>query len=191
MTDQPVVEEQKEEPKTDWAKEIRGWIIYFATLFAVLFVIINYVGQLVQVDGISMVDNLHDDDKLIIDKLSYRFHEPERFDIVVFPSPISEGERYIKRIIGLPGETVQIDNNGRIWIDGEVLEEDYGYEVIEDPGMAVNPITLGEDEYWCMGDNRNVSLDSREIGPVQGDKFMGRAFVRVWPLQDIGLLSHE
>ncbi len=183
-------QEPEKEP-INWRKEILGWVIYFVCLFGGIYVLVHYVGVMVQVDGDSMVDNLHDNDRLVMDKLSYRFHDPERFDIVVFPSPIAENEQYIKRIIGLPGETIQIKENGDIYIDGKVLEEDFGYERILDPGMAAEPITLGADEYFCMGDNRNVSLDSREIGPIDGNQFMGRTFFRVWPLNDIGFLDTE
>lgn len=178
-----------EKEPIDWKKEIRGWIIYFVCLFGGMYLIYNYVGVMVQVEGTSMVDELHDNDRLVMDKLSYRFHAPERFDVVVFPSPIAEKEQYIKRIIALPGETIQINDQGVIFIDGEVLEEDFGYEPILDPGIARNPITLGENEYFCMGDNRNVSLDSREIGPINGEDFMGKTFFRVWPLSDIGFLD--
>lgn len=178
-----------EKEPINWRKEIMGWVVYFVCLFGGIYLLVTYVGVMVQVDGSSMVDELHHNDRLVMDKLSYRFHEPERFDIVVFPSPIAENEQYIKRIIGLPGETIQIDQEGKIYIDGEVLEEDFGYEQILDPGIAAEPIILGEDEYFCMGDNRNVSLDSREIGPIHGEAFMGKTFFRLWPLSDIGFLD--
>ena len=103
------------------------------------------------------------EDNLIVDKITYRFREPERFDIIVFPFEYEDNTFYIKRIIGLPGETVQIDRDGNIFINGEILEEGYGKEVIQEPGRAYEPITLGEDEYFVLGDNRNNSSDSRDM----------------------------
>ena len=99
----------------------------------------------------------------------------------------------IKRIIGLPGETVQIDENGNIYINGELLEENYGAETIQNPGRAANPITLGDDEYFVMGDNRNNSKDSRseEVGNVKRSQIIGRAWLRIWPLNKFGLLKHQ
>ena len=102
-------------------------------------------------------------------------------------------EYYIKRIIGLPGETVQIDENGNIYINGELLEENYGAETIQNPGRAAKPITLGDDEYFVMGDNRNNSKDSRseEVGNVKRSQIIGRAWLRIWPLNKFGLLKHQ
>ena len=98
---------------------------------------------------------MDDGDQLIVDKLTYRFHDPERFDIIVFPFRYKDNTYYIKRIIGLPGETVQIVD-GEIYINGELLEESYGREVMQDAGLAAEPITLGDDEYFemCIRDSR-------------------------------------
>ena len=130
-----------------------------------------------------------------MDKISYRFRDPERFDIIVFPFRYQENTFYIKRIIGLPGETVQIDEQGNIYIDGEILEESYGREVIrpENIGIAKDPIVLGEDEYFVMGDNRNNSSDSRTeiVGNIHRDEIIGRAWVRIWPLSKFGILKHQ
>ena len=95
--------------------------------------------------GGSMETTLSENDNLIVDKLTYRFNEPKRFDIVVFPYRYEKDTYYIKRIIGLPGETVFIDEEGNIFIDEELLQEDYGKETILDAGRAYEPITLGED----------------------------------------------
>ncbi|MCD7841766.1 MAG: signal peptidase I, partial [Lachnospiraceae bacterium] len=155
--------------------------------------ILHYVGQRTVVDGSSMNDTLTDGDNLIVEKLSYRFGDPERFDIIVFQPYEDSSEYYIKRIIGLPGETVRIDEDGNIYINGELLEEDYGKETIENPGRASEEITLGEDEYFVLGDNRNNSTDSRteRVGNVSRDSIVGKAWVRIWPLGSIGLLTHQ
>ena len=168
------------------------YIIYILIILALTYVIITYVGQRTRVSGSSMETTLSDGDNLIVDKLSYRFSDPSRFDIIVFP-PTGKKEYYIKRIIGLPGETVQIDENGNIYINGELLEENYGAETIQNPGRAVNPITLGDDEYFVMGDNRNNSKDSRseEVGNVKRSQIIGRAWLRIWPLNKFGLLKHQ
>lgn len=142
-----------------------------------------------------MEPTLDSGDNLIVDKISYRFRDPERFDIIVFPWKYEESTYYIKRIIGLPGETVQIDENGTIYINGEVLQESYGREVIkaEYVGLAAEPITLGEDEYFVMGDNRNNSTDSRSamVGNIKREDIIGRAWVRIWPFSKFGILKHQ
>lgn len=178
--------------KVDMKKEILSWVFYIAFVLVLTWVIITFVGQRTRVDGRSMMNTLHDGDNLIVEKLSYRFSDPKRFDIIVFP-PTGKKEYYIKRIIGLPGETVQIDENGNIYINGELLEENYGAETIQNPGRAANPITLGDDEYFVMGDNRNNSKDSRseEVGNVKRSQIIGRAWLRIWPLNKFGLLKHQ
>lgn len=177
--------------KVDMKKEILSWVFYIAFVLVLTWVIITFVGQRTRVDGRSMMNTLHDGDNLIVEKLSYRFSDPKRFDIIVFP-PTGKKEYYIKRIIGLPGETVQIDENGNIYINGELLEENYGAETIQNPGRAAKPITLGDDEYFVMGDNRNNSKDSRseEVGNVKRSQIIGRAWLRIWPLNKFGLLKH-
>ena len=140
-----------------------------------------------------MEPTLHDGDNLIVDKITYRFNDPKRFDIIVFPFRYKENTYYIKRIIGLPGDPVQITNDGKIYINQEELKEGYGQEVILDPGNAYTPITLGEDEYFVLGDNRNNSSDSRSssVGIIQRDDIIGRAWVRIWPFSKFGVLKHQ
>lgn len=180
------------EKQTDMKKEIISWIFYIGFVVVLTYLIITFVGQRTRVDGRSMNPTLNDGDNLIVEKLSYRFSDPERFDIIVFP-PKGSSEYYIKRIIGLPGETVRIDTEGNIYINDEILEENYGKETIQNPGRAIEPITLGEDEYFVLGDNRNNSTDSRSdrVGNVKRDSIIGRAWVRIWPLSDIGFLKHQ
>ena len=110
-----------------------------------------------------MEPTLSDGDNLIVDKISYRFHDPERFDIIVFPFQYEKDTFYIKRIIGLPGETVQIDEEGNIMIDGEILEESYGKEVILNPGRAYEQVELGEDEYlsWVITEITALTAEIR------------------------------
>ncbi len=175
-------------------RELLGWVVYILIVVCATYLIVTYVGQRTKVSGDSMLNTLHDGDNLIVDKISYRFREPERYEIVVFPYRYQEDTYYIKRIIGLPGETVQIID-GYVYIEGEQLDESYGREIIEEDryGLAAEPIELGEDEYFVLGDNRNHSADSREtkVGVLHRDEFIGRAWVRIWPLNSIGVISHE
>lgn len=172
-------------------KEILSTSLYLLVVVVLCFLFIKFVGQRSLVIGSSMETTLSDMDNLVLDKLTYKFHDPERFDVVVFPFRNGERKNYIKRIIGLPGETVQIDYDGNIYINGEILEEGYGREVINNPGLAAEPITLGEGEYFVMGDNRNHSEDSRfaEVGAVSKDEILGRAWLRVYPIHKWGLVK--
>ena len=180
-------------------KEILSTSIYLLVVLCAAYLIITYVGQRTQVSGSSMETTLSDGDNLLVDKITYRFSEPKRFDIIVFPhyDPYATGKEkntyFIKRIIGMPGETVQIDYDGNIYIDGEILEESYGKEVIQKPERAAEPITLGEDEYFVMGDNRNNSMDSRDpsVGNIHRKDIIGRAWVRIWPFSKFGVLKHQ
>ncbi|MCR4901476.1 MAG: signal peptidase I [Butyrivibrio sp.] len=172
-------------------KEILDTVIYLAVVFVLLVLFITFVAQRTDVSGSSMEYTLQDGDSLIVDKLSYRFKNPERFDIIIFEYQYGDEPCFIKRIIGLPGETVQIDTNGTIYINGEVLEEGYGAEIIQDPGRAIDPIVLGEDEYFVLGDNRNHSMDGRDysVGNVKKSTIVGKAFVRIFPFSKFGALD--
>lgn len=174
-------------------REILSTSLYLLGVLCAVYLVIHFVGQRTQVQGESMEPKLSTEDNLIVDKISYRFHDPERFDIIVFPFQYEKDTFFIKRIIGLPGETVQIDEEGNILIDGEILEESYGKEVIINPGRAYEPVVLGEDEYFVMGDNRNNSTDSRDpsVGNIKREDIIGRAWLRIWPFDKFGLIKHR
>lgn len=176
-------------------KELFSTGMYLLMVLLVTYLLVTYVGQRTEVDGASMENTLYHGDNLIVDKISYRFSDPERFDIIVFPFQYEANTFYIKRIIGLPGETVRIDEQGNIYINDVLLDEAYGKEIIkpENVGMASEPIVLGEDEYFVMGDNRNNSMDSRTnvVGNVSRDEIIGKAFIRIWPLESFGILKHQ
>jgi len=173
-------------------KEILSTSIYILIVLICTFLLVRFVVQRTEVVGSSMENTLSNGDQLFVEKLSYRFSEPKRFDVVVFPFRYEEKIFYIKRIIGLPGETVQIDEEGNILIDGEILKESFGKEVIENPGLAYRPIVLGEDEYFVLGDNRNDSSDSRDpsVGNIKRDELIGKAWLRIWPFSEFGWISH-
>lgn len=177
-------------------KEIGSFVLYIAAAVLITFLILHFVGQRTVVNGPSMMNTLKNGDNIILDKISYRFHEPERFDVIVFPVA-NEEKNYIKRVIGLPGEAVQIVQ-GFIHIttvDGETreLEESYGSEVMRDPEtgepLTTSKYTLEEGEYYVLGDNRNNSIDSRKIGAVKRENIIGRAWVRIYPFEAFGKIK--
>lgn len=186
--------EEKKEPEQEYSlkKEIISTVLYMAAVMCVIMLFIQFVAQRTCVDGDSMNDTLQSGDNLMVDKLSYRFKEPERYDIIVFPYEHKENTYYIKRIIGLPGETVQV-KDGMVYINGEVQTEPYGKEAMLYAGTAGEPFTLADDEYFVLGDNRNNSSDSRDpsVGNIHRDKIVGKAFIRIWPLSEFGLLKHQ
>ena len=185
--------EQKGVQKNALLKEILFNSIYLLIVLIGTLLFIRFVAQRTVVNGDSMCPTLYDKDNLIVNKISYHFGEPERFDVVVFPYEYKKNTYYIKRVIGLPGETVRIDTDGNIFINEVLLEEHYGAEVINEPGIALNGITLGDGEYFVLGDNRNHSSDSRTtaVGPIKREKIIGKAWVRIYPFNSIGVVEHK
>ena len=184
---------EKENEERSIFRELVGWLIYILIIIGLTYLIITFVGQRTRVSGSSMETTLSDGDNLIVDKLTYRFKDPKRYDIVVFPYQYEKNTYYIKRIIGMPGETVRI-SDGYVYINGECLVSDiYGAELIQNPQSAEEPITLGEDEYFVMGDNRNHSQDSRDpsVGVIRREDLIGRAWVRIYPFDKLGVIKHE
>lgn len=184
--------ENREEKNRGISKELVEWLIYLVAVVVLCFLVTKFLGQRTEVFGQSMEPTLHDHDNLITDKITYRFREPARYEIIVFPFDKEKDVNYIKRIIGLPGETIQVID-GYVYINGEQLNEDYGNEVMESSGIAEVPITLSDDEYFVLGDNRNHSGDSRQsnVGPIKRDEILGRAWVRIFPFDRFGVISHE
>ena len=170
-----------------------GFLLYLAVLCCLTFAVIHFVGQRTVVIGPSMQPTLYEGDNLIVDKMTYRFRLPKRFEIIVFPYPTEEDRLLIKRIIGLPGERVRIAEDGTIYINGEELIESYGKEVIKNAGLAAQEIVLSDDEYFVLGDNRNDSTDSRSasVGCVKRESIVGRAWLRIFPFDKIRLLNPE
>ena len=165
-------------------------IAYFLASF-----VTNYVAYQTPVEGESMEPTLTDGDSVVIQRLSYYFTDPKRYDVVVFPvhydSGSTEKTYYIKRVIGLPGETVQIID-GSVYINNEKLTDDrYSSTSINEAGIAENPLVLGENQYFVMGDNRNMSTDSRNsyVGLVNKNDIVGEAWICTWPLNHFGGLK--
>lgn len=154
----------------------------------VAILLVQFVAQPVVVDGHSMDDTLHHGERLLIEKITRYYGGLNRYDIVVLDPGNAEGSLYIKRIIGMPGERIHIDLDGNIYINDKLLEDDvYGRETILDPGRAYEGVTLGEDEYFVMGDNRNDSLDSRfeELGNVKQNQIVGRVMIQLFPFHKV------
>ncbi len=153
-----------------------------------------------KVQGASMEPAFFDHEYLIVDELTYRFEEPKRGEVVVFHPPTDRSKYYIKRVIGLPGETVELVNgvvkvynkeHPTGWVLDEASYLDLSdYSAQERASMTMQPMTLGEDEYFLMGDNRRASYDSRFFGPVQRPALTGRAWLRGLPIQRWGILTH-
>ncbi len=142
------------------------------------------------VKGQSMEPNYHEKDYLIIDELSYRFREPIRGEVVVFSAPNNDKDFYLKRIVGLPGERIKIEDNKVIIYNddhpqGVVVEEFY----LDEDTLGSTMQTLGSDQYFVMGDNRDSSYDSRRFGPIDKNSVVGRTFLRGWPLTRISVFS--
>ncbi len=171
-------------------REAAVCFIGIVVLCAVLFLLVNYVGERTEVRGNAMYPTLNNGDQLVIDILTYKFSDPKRFDLIAFPFQYQEDTVYVRRVIGLPGETVQI-TDGVIYINGSVLEESYGYELISNPGLAAAEVTLSEQEYFVLGDNRSDSTDSREpsVGNVTKDQIIGKAVLRIWPVSSLGFIE--
>ncbi|OGN28025.1 MAG: signal peptidase I [Candidatus Yanofskybacteria bacterium RIFCSPLOWO2_01_FULL_49_17] len=153
----------------------------------IIFPIRYYLLQPFFVKGASMESTLEDGDYIFIDELSYQFNDPRRGDVVVFRYPLDQSQFFIKRVIGLPGETLEIKNNqviiyNKIHPKGQVLPEPY-----LEPGqqtLGQMRIKLDDNEYFVLGDNRAKSSDSRRWGAVNRSLITGRAFIRLWPLND-------
>lgn len=185
-------EEEDPEKKPSFLRSFLSLIVELALVICIALLLLVFVVQKTKVDGSSMEPGLMNGDQLFMDKISYRFHNPERFDIIIFKYRKNPSVSYVKRIIGLPGETVQIVGN-TILINGKVLKEHYGREPMLQAGRAELPIHLGPKEYFVLGDNRNYSKDSRteDVGNVERSSIIGRAWLRIWPLNRFGLIRHQ
>jgi signal peptidase I len=168
-------------------KDFRGWMkdILLAVVIAILMVVFLY--QPVKVEGTSMQPELIDQERIFVNKFVYRFEEIHRGDIVVFWYPRDPSKSFIKRVIGVPGDVVSV-NNGQVFINGSLLEEKYvprGYQDLE----SFPPMRVKEDHYYVLGDHRNASNDSRSWGLVPRKYIYGKAVFRYWPMEKAGFLE--
>lgn len=188
------VPNQEPEPtRVSPQRQENPWVEILKTITLSIFLALGirtFVAEARFIPSGSMLPTLEIDDRLIIDKMGYRFTDPQRGDVVVF-SPTEElrkqyKDAFIKRIIGLPGETIEV-KNGKVFVNGEAISEDY---IAERPQYSWGPETVPEGSYLVLGDNRNNSYDSHYWGFVPRENIIGRATVRFWPPNRIGGLGH-
>ena len=165
------------------------WFAIVAGALLVAFVVKTFLIQAFFIPSLSMYDTLDKGDRVLVNKLSYRLHDINRGDIVVFERPPDVPDNgikdLIKRVIGLPGETIEA-RDGRVYIDGELLDEDYLARGVTT--VNLDRQTVPDDHVFVMGDNRGNSEDSRVFGPIDEDLVVGRAFILVWPINQVHLL---
>lgn len=182
--------QNRDPEKQSVQKPENPWVEGFKTIGLSVFLAIgirSFVAEARYIPSGSMEPTLQINDRLIIDKISYNFRQPQRGDIVVF-SPTEAlkqqnfKDAFIKRVIGLPGETVEV-KGGRVYVNDQALREQY---IEEEPEYSYGPVTVPEDNYLVLGDNRNNSYDSHYWGFVPRNNIIGRAIVRFWPLNRVG-----
>jgi signal peptidase I len=164
------------------------WVVDIVVVISLAWFVAYGFGTQIKIAGQSMAPLLLGDDVVLMNRLAYDFGSPGRLDVVVFER--EDGKSNVKRVIGLPGEVVQI-TDGFVYIDGRKLEGEQGLDMAVLPGIAENPVTLGEEEYFLLGDNREGSEDSRfvNIGNVKRDQIKGKVWLRLMPLLDIALIE--
>ncbi|MEO7836096.1 MAG: signal peptidase I [Acidimicrobiales bacterium] len=169
-------------------RTVLEWVAIVGGALLAALVIKTFLFQAFFIPSESMLPTLEKQDRVLVNKLSYRLHKVNRGDVLVFERPPNEAgviRDLIKRVVALPGETVE-GKNGRIYIDGEALREPYLPRATTT--STFGPETIPTDHIWVMGDNRSNSSDSRVFGSIPTSSIVGRAFVRVWPLNALGLL---
>ncbi len=188
-------------PKYNWKKEVWEWVQAILIAVVVAFLLKSYVLTLAKVQGESMEPTLQDADRLYVNKIAYT---PQKGDVVIFEPASDPGRPYIKRVIATAGDTLYIDfATGDVYVNGEVIEEPYINEPTRLMGSYISlmmitenyskekPLVIEDGYFFAMGDNRNYSKDSREIGPIPVDELIGHATFRFWPLNELGTVDHD
>lgn len=165
-------------------------LVVALSIFVVVYL---FIAQPHEVKGSSMEPNFHNNEYILTDKISYKFRKPERGDVIIFKAPTNPDLDYIKRVIGLPGDRVKVQN-GYVYVNGLQLSEPYLKDkTFLSPSNILKDgveITVPPGFYFAMGDNRPNSSDSREFGPINGNSIVGRALFRYWPISEMGLVPH-
>ncbi len=169
---------KKEKVKKTPKQELIEWIVTIAAALAIALVVRTFLFEPVRVDGRSMNDTLQDGEIMFVTKPEYLAGDPERFDVVICHYPERGNTNFVKRVVGLPGDTVEI-KDGYLYVNGEKYEEDY---LTHRPNYNMQPYTVPEDMFFVLGDNRSNSNDSHIIGPISRDMIVGHVRHVVWPL---------
>ena len=181
---------QKRKINVAVVKEVFTWAIEILLAVLLAFTFVYFVGLRTSVVGQSMASTLNGGDEILVNRFIYKVTDPDYNDIIVFlPNGNEKSHYYVKRVIAVPGDTVQIQN-GVVYVNGEAFEEEAEVFSIEDAGLTSEEITLGADEYFVLGDNRNNSEDSRyaNIGNIKKEYIIGKAWFRVAPFSDFGFI---
>jgi signal peptidase I len=179
--------EAAEQPGSGTKSTLRELVETVLLTLLIYILVRSFLFENYRVVGRSMVPTLENDQYLAVNKLGYRLHEPQRGDIIVFRDPSDDERKLIKRVIGLPGEVVEI-RDGQVFIEGWPLKEPY---IEAPPRYAYAPTLIPEDQYFVMGDNRNNSSDSHNWGTLPQDMIVGKAWVSYWPPRLWGVIPHE
>ena len=174
--------------ETNKLRRMIVWLVDIIVVISLAWFVVYGFGTQIRITGQSMTPELRSEDVVLMNRLSYDLGSPKRFDVVVFER--EDKKPNVKRVIGLPGETVQI-KNGQIYIDDKPLEADKGLCQVSLAGLAENPVVLEEDEYFLLGDNRDSSEDSRfvKIGNVKRRQIRGKVWLRLIPFIDFKLVE--
>ena len=181
---------QQEDDSDDLIRHITRWVVDIIVVIVLAMFLVQYMGVNYNVIGHSMEPEFAVGDTLLVNRIAYKVGKPRRFDVALFHSEKNDSQIYLKRVIGLPGETIQIQN-GEVYIDGKILDRGEDAEVINLPGIADEPVVLGKDEYFVIGDNSDSSEDSRfsNIGNINRKNMIGKIWFRFQPFDRIGFIS--
>lgn len=176
-------EAEKKPKKSKWREILEDILLAVVLYFAIDFCIGRF-----RVENVSMETTFHEGQLVMVNKLNYKFSEPRRGDVVIFHAPTAPGKDYIKRMIGLPGDHIEIID-GALYINGEQIDEPWLHEPMNYPAGKTGPWDVPEGQYFVLGDNRNHSSDSHDWGFVPKENLIGNAFFRYWPLNKIGIIN--
>ena len=176
--------------KNEKLKSLAEWVIAAGMAYLAYLLLSHFVYATAEVSGPSMNPTLHHGERVIINKLVYVLGAPEKGDVIAFPYPANPLDKHVKRIIGAPGDLIEV-NEHKLYINGELLEDEFSYEPLVTVGDTQYPITVGSDEYFVMGDNRNNSKDSRSssVGLIQRENIIGQIWIRFFPFGAMGFIK--
>lgn len=182
--DQQKIAREAAPRKKTWFRILWDWIFSFAFAAAAVFFVTTFLAEPIRVDGRSMQNTLRDGDLMVATKLDYWLSDPERFDVVICHYPDEGSARFVKRIVGLPGDTVRIAD-GVLYLNGEAQQEDY---IEFRPNYTLPETTVEPGRYFVLGDNRASSMDSHIVGQLERDDILGHVQLVLWPLDEIRVI---